>query len=139
MYYSMMLLPMIFTVFGRLSVMHNPVTWFGIYWCLSYDEWGSDRWERAGKIIEYTRGTVGWGLIVITAAACVVVWLVTDWRAGNGKEAGSGNNDGPGHVAPVDTDSHAGSPDSGTPTVAQPTQTPPTSMKRGIDDDRPHP
>ncbi|MDN6376151.1 MAG: DUF2029 domain-containing protein [Corynebacterium sp.] len=115
MYYSMMLLPMIFTVFGRLSVMHNPVTWFGIYWCLSYDEWGSDRWERAGKIIEYTRGTVGWGLIVITAAACVVVWLVTDWRAGNGEEAGSGNNDGPGHVAPVDTDSHAGSPDSGTP------------------------
>ncbi|MGV0867628.1 glycosyltransferase family 87 protein [Corynebacterium kalidii] len=80
MYYSMMLLPMIFTVFCRLSVMHNPVTWFGIYWCMSGDSWNSDRWEWPGRIVEYTRGTVGWGLIVLTAAATVVVWLVTDWR-----------------------------------------------------------
>ncbi len=80
MYYSMMLLPMIFTVFCRLSVMHNPVTWIGVYWCMSGDSWNSDRWEWPGRIVEYTRGTVGWGLIVLTAATTVVVWLVTDWR-----------------------------------------------------------
>lgn len=82
MYYSMMMLPMIFTVFCRFSVMHNPVTWIGVYWCLSYDSWNSDRWEWPGKIVEYTRGTVGWALIILAAAACVVVWLVSDWQAG---------------------------------------------------------
>lgn len=80
MYYSMMLLPMIFTIFCRLSVMHNPVTWIGVYWCMSGDSWNSDRWEWPGRIVEYTRGTVGWGLIILAAATSVVVWLVTDWR-----------------------------------------------------------
>lgn len=83
MYYSMMLLPMIFTIFCRLSVMHNPVTWIGIYWCMSGDSWNSDRWEWPGRIVEYTRGTVGWGLIILAAATSVVVWLVTDWRRQN--------------------------------------------------------
>lgn len=95
MYYSMMLVPMIFTVFCRFSVMHNPVTWFGVYWCLSFDDWDSDRWEWPGKIVEYTRGTVGWGLIVLTAAACVVVWLVSDWKAtGNNAERPDAEDDG---------------------------------------------
>ncbi|MDN5582866.1 MULTISPECIES: glycosyltransferase family 87 protein [unclassified Corynebacterium] len=80
MYYSMMLIPMIFTVFCRFSVMHNPVIWVGIYWCMSGDSWNSDRWEWPGRIVEYTRGTVGWGLIILAAATSVVVWLVTDWR-----------------------------------------------------------
>ncbi|HIW91106.1 MAG TPA: DUF2029 domain-containing protein [Candidatus Corynebacterium avicola] len=115
MYYTMMLLPMIFTVFGRMSVMHNPVTWFGIYWCMSNDEWESDRWERAGNIVEYVRGTVGWGLIVITAAVCVVVWLVIDWRTGNNTPGGDVERNG------------------------EP-ETEPTTTKRGNDDDRrPHP
>lgn len=95
MYYSMMLLPMIFTVFCRFSVMHNPVTWFGVYWCLAYDSWHSDRWEWPGRIIEYTRGTVGWGLIILAAAASVVVWLVSDWRQHHGRHrARRGNSDG---------------------------------------------
>ncbi|MEJ6548337.1 glycosyltransferase family 87 protein [Corynebacterium sp. USCH3] len=80
MYYSMMLLPMIFTVFCRLSVMHNPVIWIGVYWCMAGDSWYSDRWEWPGRIVEYTRGTVGWGVIILTAATSVVVWLITDWR-----------------------------------------------------------
>lgn len=92
MYYSMMLLPMIFTVFCRLSVMHNPVTWFGIYWCLSYDSWNSDRWEWPGRIIEYTRGTVGWGLVILAAAASVVVWLVSDWRRQHGRHSADTGN-----------------------------------------------
>lgn len=75
MYYSMMLLPMIFTVFCSRSVMHNAVAWAGVFCCMAPDSWTSDRWESVGRVLEYTRGTVGWGLLVLTAAVAVVVWL----------------------------------------------------------------
>ncbi|MEL4162159.1 glycosyltransferase family 87 protein [Corynebacterium bovis] len=78
MYYSMLIFPMVFTVVLRRSVMHNPVAWFGLYLCLSPDVWSSDRWVWWGRIAEYTRGTVGWGLIVIAVAATVVVWTVRE-------------------------------------------------------------
>jgi arabinofuranan 3-O-arabinosyltransferase len=75
MYYSMMLLPLVFTVFCSRSVMHSPVAWLGVYCCMTFDTWDSHLWRDSGEVLEYTRGTVGWGLVVLTAAVAVVVWL----------------------------------------------------------------
>lgn len=75
MYYSMMLLPMIFTVFCSRSVMHNAAAWLGVYCCMTHDEWDSDRWRGVGEVLEYTRGTAGWSLLILAAAVAVVIWL----------------------------------------------------------------
>ena len=82
MYYSMLLLPMLFTVTRARSIMHNPVAWLGVYLCLSLDVWFSDRWVGYGRIMEYARGTAGWFLIILAAATTVVVWMVNEHRAG---------------------------------------------------------
>lgn len=82
MYYSMMLLPMIFTVCRHRSVMHNPIIWLGIYFCFSLDTWFSDRWRWWGAIFEYTRGTIGWSLILLSAAAAITTWTVLELRRG---------------------------------------------------------
>lgn len=83
MYYSMLLLPMFFTVVRSRSIMHNPVAWVGVYLCTSLDSWFSDRWEVYGRIAEYTRGTVGWSLLVVTAATVAVVWAIMERREGS--------------------------------------------------------
>ncbi len=75
MYYSMLAVPMIFTIFLRRSLMHNPVMWLGIYVAMAGTYWFSDAWPWAGRTIEHVRGTVGWSLIVISAATTLVVWL----------------------------------------------------------------
>lgn len=82
MYYSMLLIPMIFSVFCRRSVMHNPVIWFGVYACLSWDVWLSDRWQRAGEILNYSLGTIGWGIIVVASAITVLSWINNRRRSG---------------------------------------------------------
>ena len=80
MYYSMLLLPMIFTVLRSRSIMHNPVAWLGVYLFFSFDEWFSDRWVNYGRIAEYTRGTIGWSLLIVSAAVVSVLWFLRDRR-----------------------------------------------------------
>ncbi|RAV31855.1 glycosyltransferase family 87 protein [Corynebacterium heidelbergense] len=80
MYYSMLLVPLLFTVTRSRSVMHNPVAWLGIYWCMSSDVWFSDRWEWPGRIVEFCRGTVGWALLIIAVGTTAAVWWVQDRR-----------------------------------------------------------
>lgn len=82
MYYSMLLVPMIFTVCRYRSVMHNPVMWLGLYFCLSLDTWFSDRWRWWGAIFEYTRGTIGWSLVLLSAAVAVATWTIIELRRG---------------------------------------------------------
>jgi arabinofuranan 3-O-arabinosyltransferase len=89
MYYSMLLVPMIFTVLCRRSVMHSALIWFGVYCCLTWDSWKSDRWPKLGEILDYTYGTVGWSIIVAASAITVTGWLVARRKAGEPVSAGT--------------------------------------------------
>lgn len=80
MYYSMMLFPLIFTVVLRISAMHNPVAWMGIYLCLSPDSWSSERWRDYGRWFGFFQATAGWALIIISVSVAAVVWTVTQRR-----------------------------------------------------------
>ena len=83
MYYSMLLLPMFFTVLRSRSVMHSPIAWLGVYFCMSLDEWMSDRWVWAGRVFEYSRGTIGWGLLLVSITTTVVVWTIMERQRGS--------------------------------------------------------
>lgn len=80
MYYSMLFAPLFFTVLLHRSVMHNPIAWLGAYFCLSIDIWMSDKWIWPGRIFEYTRGTIGWMLLLIAISITAVMWLVQSRR-----------------------------------------------------------
>ncbi|WP_295643034.1 glycosyltransferase family 87 protein [uncultured Corynebacterium sp.] len=82
MYYSMLLVPMFFTVLRSQSVMHSPIAWLGVYFCMSLDEWMSDRWVWAGRIFEYSRGTIGWGFLLVSITTTVVVWTLMERKQG---------------------------------------------------------
>lgn len=82
MYYSMLLAPMFFTVLKHKSVMHNPIAWFGVYFCMSLDEWYSDRWHTLGRAFEYVRGTLGWSALLIAATATVIMWVWMEIKHG---------------------------------------------------------
>lgn len=82
MYYSMLLVPMFFTVLRYRSVMHNPVAWFGVYFCMSLDDWHSDRWHTVGRAFEYVRGTLGWSALLIAATVTMVVWTKIETSKG---------------------------------------------------------
>lgn len=89
MYYSMLLVPMIFTVLCRRSVMHSALIWFGVYCCLTWDSWKSDRWPKLGEILHYSYGTVGWSIIVAASAVTVTGWLVARRKVGDPVGAGA--------------------------------------------------
>lgn len=80
MYYSMLLLPLLFTVVSSRSVMHSPVAWLGVYFFFSQDSWFSDRWVNYGRVAEYTRGTIGWSLLLVAAAVVSTMWFFRDRR-----------------------------------------------------------
>ena len=80
MYYSMLLLPLLFTVLSSRSVMHNPVAWLGVYFFFSHDSWSSDRWVNYGRVAEYTRGTIGWSLLLVAAAVVSTMWFFRERR-----------------------------------------------------------
>ncbi|WP_426718320.1 glycosyltransferase family 87 protein [Corynebacterium auriscanis] len=83
MYYSMLLLPMFFTVLRARSVMHSPIAWLGVYFCMSLDEWMSDRWVWPGRVFEFSRGTIGWSLLLVSIVTTVVVWTMMERRLGH--------------------------------------------------------
>ncbi|KAB3523416.1 DUF2029 domain-containing protein [Corynebacterium sp. zg254] len=78
MYYTMLALPMFFTILLRRSVMHNPMTWLGMYFCLTLDSWKSEEFEWFGYTMENVRGTIGWALIMLSATTMIVVWTVKE-------------------------------------------------------------
>lgn len=80
MYYSMLLLPILFTVLSSRSVMHSPAAWLGVYFFFSHDSWSSDRWVNYGRVAEYTRGTIGWSLLLVAAAVVSTMWFFRDRR-----------------------------------------------------------
>ncbi|MBF6181239.1 DUF2029 domain-containing protein [Nocardia otitidiscaviarum] len=65
MYYSMLLFPFLMTVVLRNSVLRNWPAWLAIFGFMTYDKWLSDRWQSAGRTLEYLRTTFGWGLLLI--------------------------------------------------------------------------
>ncbi|TYR15424.1 DUF2029 domain-containing protein [Corynebacterium urealyticum] len=76
MYYSLLIVPLLFTAFLRRSTVHNPVAWLGVYLCLAIDSWYSDRWFWAGRIFETLRGTVGWMLLLVSISITALIWLL---------------------------------------------------------------
>lgn len=114
MYYSMLLVPMIFSVLCRRSVMHGALVWFGVYCCLTWDSWKSDRWPKLGEIMHYSFGTIGWAVIVAAAAIAVTGWLAARRKAGEPTGVGAllrdllGSGDGTGNR----TTSDSATPDS---------------------------
>lgn len=80
MYYTMLALPMIFSVLHKRSLMHNPMMWLGIYFAMTADDWASDKWPWFGRTVENVRGTIGWCLIVVSAAVVVITWTIMEIR-----------------------------------------------------------
>lgn len=64
-YYSMMLIPFLMTVVLRNSVLRNWPAWLAVFGFMSYDKWLIDRWQSAGRALEYLRVTFGWALLLI--------------------------------------------------------------------------
>ncbi len=65
-YYSMLLFPLLMTVLIPGSVMRAWPAWLGVYGCLSFDTFASQRWEAFGRILEYSKVTWGWSLLMAT-------------------------------------------------------------------------
>ncbi|PRQ10346.1 arabinofuranosyl transferase [Corynebacterium sp. 13CS0277] len=80
MYYSMLLFPMMFTVFSRRSIMHSAVAWIAAYLFLSPEHWVLNRELAVTELADYFKPTLGWGLILIVAATTAFVWWVQDRR-----------------------------------------------------------
>ncbi|UQE73270.1 DUF2029 domain-containing protein [Gordonia sp. PP30] len=78
-YYSMLLFPMLMTVFRSGSVMRNWPAWLAVYGCMTFDVFGSRRWEPFGRYLEYNRVTLGWSLLMIVVF-CVLLFRWLDIR-----------------------------------------------------------
>jgi arabinofuranan 3-O-arabinosyltransferase len=78
-YYSMLLFPLLMTVLLRGSVMRNWPAWLGVYGCLTFDAFYSDRWEAFGRAVEYNKVTWGWSLLMISVF-CVLLFRYLDLR-----------------------------------------------------------
>ncbi|WP_307817892.1 glycosyltransferase family 87 protein [Nocardia acididurans] len=65
MYYSMFMFPLLMTVVLRNSLIRNWPAWVAIFGFMTYDKWLSDRWQSAGRTLEYLRTTFGWSLLLI--------------------------------------------------------------------------
>ncbi|MFT4087540.1 MAG: glycosyltransferase family 87 protein [Gordonia sp. (in: high G+C Gram-positive bacteria)] len=79
-YYSMLIFPLLMTVFQAGSTMRNWPAWLGVYGCMSFDMFSSKRWEPFGRYLDYNRVTLGWSLILI-AIFCVLLFRWLDIRA----------------------------------------------------------
>lgn len=80
MYYSMLLFPLLFTVFLPRSPMHNWLAWLAAYGFLSYDDWNSVEWIDSSRWFNFLLPTVGWALTVVVISVSAVVWVIIDER-----------------------------------------------------------
>ncbi len=88
-YYSMLLFPLLMTVFMRGSAIRNWPAWLGIYGCFTFDGFYSQRWAAFGRGLEYNKVTWGWSLLMI-AVFCVLLFRYLDLRkAGQLEVSGS--------------------------------------------------
>lgn len=78
-YYSMLLFPLLMTVFMRGSAIRNWPAWLGIYGCFTFDGFYSQRWEAFGRAVEYNKVTWGWSLLMI-AVFCALLFRYLDLR-----------------------------------------------------------
>lgn len=78
-YYSMLLFPLLMTVFIPGSPMRNWPAWLGVYGCFTFDSFLSVRWDSFGRELEYNKVTWGWSLLMI-AVFCSLLFRYLDMR-----------------------------------------------------------
>lgn len=78
-YYSMLLFPLLMTVFLPGSTVRNWPAWLGVYGCMAFDSFYSKRWEWPGWWLEYNKVTWGWSLLMI-AVFCSLLFRYLDMR-----------------------------------------------------------
>lgn len=81
-YYSMLLFPLLMTVFRGGSTMRNWPAWLGVYGCMTFDVFASNKWEPFGRYLEYNKVPLGWSLLMI-AIFCVLLFRYLDIRKGD--------------------------------------------------------
>ncbi|AZG44208.1 Alpha-(1-_3)-arabinofuranosyltransferase [Gordonia insulae] len=78
-YYSMLLFPLLMTVFLAGSTVRNWPAWLGVYGCMTFDSFYSVRWEAFGRQLEFNKVTWGWSLLMI-AVFCSLLFRYLDMR-----------------------------------------------------------
>ncbi|MED5800251.1 glycosyltransferase family 87 protein [Gordonia sp. Z-3] len=78
-YYSMLLFPLLMTVFLPGSTMRNWPAWLGVYGCMTFDSYYSDEWDAFGRMLEFNKVTWGWSLLMI-AVFCSLLFRYLDMR-----------------------------------------------------------
>ena len=79
-YYSMWLIPMLFTVVLARSVFHTWGAWLAAFLFLAPLEWTSSSMPTAAHWMSVFIATLGWGLLIVVTAASVAGW----WAAERG-------------------------------------------------------
>ena len=79
-YYSMLLFPLLMSVVLPGSPMRNWPAWLGVYGCMAFDSFYSERWNALGWILEYGKVTWGWSLLMI-AVFCSLLFRYLDIRS----------------------------------------------------------
>lgn len=79
-YYSMLLFPLVMTVFLPGSVMRNWPAWLAVYGCMSVDVFTSIEWRPFARYLEYNKVPMGWSLLMIVVF-CVLLFRWLDLRA----------------------------------------------------------
>ncbi|AZA13720.1 Alpha-(1-_3)-arabinofuranosyltransferase [Corynebacterium choanae] len=77
MYYSMLLIPMFFTVVSARSVMHSPIAWIAAYLVMTPDSWQGGLFD-AGRWINNFSACAGWALLIVTITATACGWFAQD-------------------------------------------------------------
>lgn len=78
-YYSMLLFPLLMTVLLPGSTVRNWPAWLGVYGCMTFDSFYSERWQAFGWMLEYNKVTWGWSLLMI-AVFCSLLFRYLDIR-----------------------------------------------------------
>ena len=95
-YYSMLLFPLLMTVFLPGSVMRNWPAWLAVYGCMSFDVFTSIGWRPLARYLEYNKVPLGWSLLMIVVF-CVLLFRWLDLRAA--AHTGTGDDEqAPAHV-----------------------------------------
>ena len=83
MYYSLLLVPVFFTLGRRYSVLHNPLAWVAAYCFFAADKWVSTHWLENVYWTDVFRATVGWSLFIITISGSALAWSLAQRRMGS--------------------------------------------------------
>ncbi|KQB86512.1 Alpha-(1-_3)-arabinofuranosyltransferase [Corynebacterium lowii] len=75
-YYSLLLLPLLFTVTQARSVLHHWLPWVGIYLFLGPQGFPSDSWYTQYILVILT-APVGWAILLLSATGTILGW----WRS----------------------------------------------------------